>query len=577
MKANRDLGDKKFESNDLTEWARGHLLPMQAVLTLVGIGMMGVAVFFLVINHQDGTLDGIITGIYLLVLVTGLFILLIAIASSGKIVRVAVHEWGLKFWCANGITNVIAFDDILRISRTPGKISVFLPASPNHANYHFKEKYVTDLTELYEALTTAFEAHEKVKNPVVAPPSDIQNNDQRFRPLSLKNRMKSSVIFSTYLYIALMLAVLISNGFEFTSGTLKIPFYAVIGYLLAKFLYKKRPVNDAGAEVYTLFLSILVISVASFTTDYHTFGNRAFNLILIIFTLIFLGILWWIGVSVIKHQKELSTVLKTLGTHFGYLFSKSKRLRNKEYQRIVKVLQMDCEPERFITEATHFLSRQDVPVDERAFLQMQISYARGVMGDYDMAIQLLQEVVPRVEVDPKAFGYFGKGYLYDTMVRWAFKKGDREVAEIYQELREKHRHDIHDELFPHSQSYEAIINGQFDDAFAYYARRHQVHQERNQIMTTLAKVDEQFEMALIYEQTGEVEKQKNCLQYVVKNGRSSEMAEVARRTLVAMGKEIETIEAVADVVQKPVPKKGNVLPFIIMLIIAIGLWIFVSR
>lgn len=567
------LGEKRFESNDSTKQVRRKLLPIQLVLVVLGCGMVGVGFFFQVLNlYQNEVLDGI----YALVLIFGIIPISVAIALSGKIVRVAVYELGFKYWCANGYSRSIGFDDVLRMTLNPDRISIFVPTIPNHASYKFNRKYVTDLNELYEALTVAFEGYLKergVSLPVQANTDNVEND----QPLSIKERMRNSVIFSTYLFTALLTAVFISNGFTFTGAVIRVPLYAVIGYLVAKIIRRKGTVNDINTEVLTLLFSVLVLAIASFTTGYHTFGNRALNLILILLVLIFLGILWWLGVGVIKHNNDLSVMLKALGTYVGVLFSKKKRQRNKEYQRIWKLLLMECEPAQFITEASRFLAREDVKTEERAFLQHQISYAHGTMGNYEVAFRMLEEMVLRFEVEPEAFERYRKGHFYDQLLKWALTMGDKERVEIYRESCEKHRDGIDDELFPYSQSYEAIAGGHFDEALAYFEKRREVYQEKNLLMTTLSEVEEQFERGLIHEEMGELEKQKSSLQFVARNGGSTKMAAVAREKLVAMGVEMEAETRVTDAAGQPAPKKGALLLYVIVLLVAIGLWIFLSR
>ena len=586
MYTDQQLGKELYQTNDVSDWVKDHVKPMQGALIIIGAALMGVGIFFILTNLQNS----MVIGFSLLSVVAGLFIVLSAYASSGRIIRVAVYERGLRFWCVNGITNTISYAEIQRITHTPNKISIFMPARPNQASYYFKAKYVTDLPELYGFLTHAFEAYKHAPTVAEIPADHLKDPHTRaitgpvtpkYPPLNIKKRMRYSFVFGTYFYVVMIMSLMISGRFNETpiSAILRtwyIVFIPIAVYLMVKFFHKKRAMTHVSIEAISLIL-FLITTLAVIIANTQGLGRNLLQYGLVILIMIIFGIIWWGAHSIIVHKNSLSFVVKTLTTYTGILLIKRKRLRNREFQRITNVLYMDCEPAQFIAQANHFLTRPDVPEFERIALQNQISYAHGTLGEYDQAISKLQQQIQELTVESAAFVGLKKGYLYDTLIKWTLRKDENHDITHLKNMCKKLQADLKDELFPYSQSLEAFINGEFSEVLAIFEKRHQVSQEKNLNLTNLGKVEEYFDKAHVYEQIGELGQLKSALKQVVALGGSTIFATQAREKLAELGENVEEVQTELAKNEQPEPKKVSIAPLIIILLIVMGLWFFIRN
>jgi len=587
MKSSNELGQKRFETDDLTDEARSRLKWRLGILISVGILSMIIGIVLIVTPAGEalGNINNAIPELLVrnlqitFTFIAGIITVLVGIAGSGKIIKVTIYEKGLIFRCLNNITRTIMFDDIQRITYGSGKIKVFCTTS-RYALYIFKGKYILNIEKLYEQLEIALNLHQDMKNSTNH--VKVHRAETVVRKLKIGERMRYSIVVSIYFYAATALSLLIVTNFNPSIGILLLPFFVIVPYLGLKFFRIKRPVNDAGAEFYMFLWSLVVIAIANFNTHTYIPGNRFLNLLLAALPVIVLGLILGLAVYMNVTKMSVAEVFTVLAPYFGRLLSKKARLRWKEFLKIMSILQMDCDPQKFMTEANEFLLRNDLLFQERFFLQHNIAYAHGVMGDYDEAIRLTEEFIQIFGTHKRLKLYLKQAYLYDLLVQWLLRKGEAREAQEFARLRDAHADKITDDFFPPSQGYFAIIEGSFEKALKFYEQRRNMYKEKNVIMTRLFDVTDQFEMALIYEKLGELEKQKEALLFVVQYGRDIKVAQIAREKLADMEIEVPSVETVAavmesPVIQRPKAKLRNILSFSLMLLVIAGFWIFTMR
>jgi len=345
-----------------------------------------------------------------------------------------------------------------------------------------------------------------------------------------------------------------------------------------------------SSVVIFLFIAIGLIAFASENlSDLLNFARELLFFFVILIPLLFIIFIAFIFIyNMVKHRVPFLELVKAIPDILMFFFSRKTRALTKESERINAILNNQCDHLTFMEEVVIFL-RSDLPPNLRLLCQWNLVFSYHADGDVNKAIEELGHLHEHIKANQRTWSIVSmvKDYhVYDQLVMYHLLNNDPANVNYYARLRDvalnEERDKNLDECFPYSQGYQAFVEGRYEDALAYYQKRESINnKKKNVIQPPLSKVESSYYLSLVYEKLGMREEEKEALLIVAKYGNTFKKAELARKRLAEMGVspwELEnstTDESVHSDDSTPQPKPINIGPYLLMLIIALGLWLFI--
>lgn len=205
-------------------------------------------------------------------------------------------------------------------------------------------------------------------------------------------------------------------------------------------------------------------------------------------------------------------------------------MRKSDLNCLVQYLN-NCDPSGFIRESGALFNKYANKKTTISLLNNNLAIAYFDNGESDKAIEILKSI-PLNET---------KVTLENIVVHYnlgsiTLKAEQAEVAMLHYEKIKSYRSftnkkrilSLIDNTISRLDADFAIEQGHYEQALGFYQTRFQ------KATTQSEKVHSKFQMARIYEKTGETDKQRQCLEYVSNNGKHIYIANIARNKLSAL-------------------------------------------
>jgi len=303
--------------------------------------------------------------------------------------------------------------------------------------------------------------------------------------------------------------------------------------------------------------------------------------------LLSLFILYVFGYNIIKNKQSFSSCVKWLPELLKWIFSSKNRNVNNQLAKDFKILSEACDPEKFILKVDEFLTTSTTTIHEFN-CRWNVALAYYELGEIDRAIQMTEDLIPMYDNHKSLQRLVQKCFLYDQLVSFNLNAREYDKAKIYMDLRDEEmqrlsdteRQNFEEMLFPYSRGAQLFSEGRYEHALAYQKKVYAKNETLGH-MTNLTKMGSHYQFAKIYEKLGDLEKEIKHLRLVVKHGNKFKKAADARQRLFELGEDVPVEEAyeVEEMVKEVLevqPKQHSLLVYIVMVIIAIGIWVWVS-
>jgi len=347
---------------------------------------------------------------------------------------------------------------------------------------------------------------------------------------------------------------------------------------------KKSNKGLLGFIVWTFIISGAIHSVIA---DEVSILGMFVTFSVVLGVLLGLFILYVFGYNMIKNGRSFLDCVQSLPELLRWMFSSKVRDLNNQMAKDFKILSEACDPEEFILKVNEFLAT-GVAITHEFNCRWNIALAYYELGDTDKAIEMTEDLIQLYDNNKSIKQIIKKFYLYDQLVSFNLKAKENDKAKQYMDLRDEEmqrlsdtgRQNLEDGLFPYSKGAQFFNENRYEHALAYQEKVYAKNEELGNV-TNLNKVGNHYQFAKIYEKLGNIEKEIEHLRLVVKHGNKLKKATDARHRLFELDvdvpvedvKEIE--EIVKEVVEAP-PKQQSLIAYIVMLIMVVGVFVWLS-
>lgn len=191
----------------------------------------------------------------------------------------------------------------------------------------------------------------------------------------------------------------------------------------------------------------------------------------------------------------------------------------KEYQKILQILQMDCDPYAYVETYYPIATKRSKTdfLNQMKYNNLSVGYIGA--GQWDTAINMLQSI--HIKDKNKRAAYL-QYVCFMNLCHCYLYKGDIEAAKFYlsnatSSLTENFRKNkklmaVFREAYDTNVHHLEILQGEFDSARSYF------EQALHTVKNMEKRVEAAYLLAYIYNKTGETEKKQEMIHYVKQHG-----------------------------------------------------------